>query len=185
MLQRDDTTILSSLVTASCITGPVTLPGATNTHQFDAFPDAPVPRDMSDARAMLETSRGLLADALRQVDVRIMERDNTISGLKAKHGRLVEMMLFMASDDMFILGALAVKHATVIIREWTFAGKHVPARWTAAHPPDDHTAAALAEALGDEGFTAYSETFRTAWAERMEQIADEREVKHGSGKVKV
>ena len=162
-IPRHDTTI------ASCITGPVALPGT-----LPAFPDAPVPRDTSDARAMLETTRSLLADALRQVDA-----------LKAKHGRLVEMMLFMASDDAHILGALAKKHATVIIREWTFDGKHIPARWTAAHPPDDPTATALAEALGDEGFTAYSETFRTAWAERMEQIADEREVKHGSGKVKV
>lgn len=162
-ITHHDTTI------ASCITNPVTLPGT-----LPAFPDAPVPRDTSEARVMLETTRGLLADALRQVDA-----------LKAKHGRLVEMMLFMASDDAHILGALAKKHAAVTIREWTFDGKHVPARWTAAHPPDDPTATALAEALGDEGFTAYSETFRTAWAERVEQIADEREVKHGSGKVKV
>ena len=141
---------------------------------------------------MLETTRGLLAEALRQVDdltdrlqdraLKVSELTDTIIKLNGKHAHLVE---FFASDDAFILGALAKKHAAVIIREWTFDGKHVPARWTAAHPPDDQTATALAEALGDEGFTAYSETFRTAWAERMEQIADEREVKHGSGKVKV
>lgn len=96
-------------------------------------------------------------------------------------------------------------HAREVIWAWRQGDRHVPATWTAAHPPDDGSPAleALATALGDDGFAAYSEAFRVAWAEVVEQIADDEsarrlsaalgkrtaasgvEFKHGSGKVKI
>lgn len=109
-----------------------------------AFPNAPQPKTLVEALGLLETTRLLLADALRKTsseDIRLL------------------------FSTRALMQRLAVKHAATVIRELRFAGKFVPATWTAAHPPDDHTAAALADALGDVGFTSYSEAFRAAWNE--------------------
>lgn len=79
----------------------------------------------------------------------------------------------------------AREHAREVIWSWRNEERYVPHDWTAAHPPDDRAAQIMATFLGDDGFAAYSEAFRAAWREQVEAIADAREVRHGSGKVKL
>jgi len=139
-IDRTDTTVTETHDTR---TGHLLMP---------AFPNAPQPKTLVEALGMLETTRLLLADALRDRTRMLLKLHDATKSIEA-----------YVQHDRF-LPRLARKHAEMIIREWRFAGKFVPATWTAAHPPDDHTAAALADALGDVGFT-YSEAFRAAWNE--------------------
>lgn len=160
------------------------------------------PATFGEATCLLAATRRLLAAALRTpAEARVIFND-MVRGLNEHIERLLaDIGNVLAERDALTnciasheaadkawqqrITIAARTHAREVIWSRMNTERRVPTTWTAAHPPDDLTAQVLATALGDDGFAAYSEAFRAAWAEQVEAIADEREVKHWSGRVKI
>ena len=84
-------------------------------------------------------------------------------------------MLFVTSDQQ--IDKAARRAARDMISDLTDAGRHVPERWTAAHPPDvlvnrlEHDV--LDRPMTEDEFAACCEAFRSEWALLMEHLADD------------
>lgn len=144
--------------------------------------------EIADLKARLEEMSRRQADAeinFRAANVELIATLDSKAEQKARLSELVDAVDDRANAEYARMKAAATEHARETIWAWMNTDKHVPRDWTAAHPPDDLTAQIMATLLGDDGFAAYSEAFRQAWREQVEAIADAREVRHGSGKVKI
>lgn len=136
--------------------------------------------DMGNLRVAMQGAHDLTKELAKELADDLLTAERRIAALTVER----ETMRATATMDSRRLMEAAKSHARETIWSWMNSDKHVPHDWTAAHPPDDQTAQVLAEVLGDDGFAMYSEAFRAAWTAEVEAIADAREARHGSGKVK-
>lgn len=84
-------------------------------------------------------------------------------------------MIPVTSDQQ--IDKAARRAARDMISDLTEEGRHVPERWTAAHPPDalvnwlEHDV--LGRPMDEDEFAACCESFRSEWSELFDHLREE------------